>query len=140
MFPPKTCPTPSSYISEMALNTNSAQGLMLRFFLQLHQNAQRLQDVLPRIKWSSLYFASAECTAQDIENLEHIMLDADTCDSKAAMIVQQSLCLEWHLLGKERFSASSKSHRIPVCETDLRSLHVISATKRNFGQKLASVA
>ncbi|CAN7982906.1 unnamed protein product, partial [Ixodes hexagonus] len=123
MFPPKACPTPpTTYIPEMVLNMNSAQGLMLRAFLQLHQNSQRLQEVLPRIGWSSPCFSSAECTLQDIENVEHVMLDADMCDSVAATTVQQSLCPEWHLLRKERLSASSKARTIRVREADFAEL------------------
>lgn len=101
---------------------NSSQGLMLRAFLKLQENSRRLQEVLPCIGRSSLRFSSPERKLHDIENVEHIMLDADECDSVAARTVQQSLCPEWQLLRKDRLSASSKAHRIRVREADFEEL------------------
>ncbi|KAG0427177.1 hypothetical protein HPB47_025760, partial [Ixodes persulcatus] len=111
-----------AHIPEMVVKMNSSQGLMLRAFLKLQENSRRLQEVLPCIGRSSLRFSSPERKLHDIENVEHIMLDADECDSVAARTVQQSLCPEWQLLRKDRLSASSKAHRIRVREADFEEL------------------
>lgn len=115
MFPPKHSPLASaSPVPEAVFSMNSAQGAMLRAQMRLEENSRRLEELLPVIGWPSRCFSSQQCSLDDIENVEHIMLDADTCNHIAVNTVQQSMCPEWHLLRKERLSASSKAHRIRI--------------------------
>ncbi|XP_037508731.2 uncharacterized protein LOC119385345 [Rhipicephalus sanguineus] len=123
MFQPKTSPAVvASYIPQDVVKMNSSQGLMLRAFLDLKENAKRLEELLPKIACSSPCYYSLECKIEDVTDMEHIMIDEDMCSAIANRTVQQSLCPEWHKLRRERLSASSKAHRIRVRERDFEKL------------------
>lgn len=61
---------------------------MLRAFVGLKENAKMLEEIPPRIGWPLHCYSSQVCHMEDIQNMEQIILDADTCDGVAVKTIQ----------------------------------------------------